>query len=134
MIMVHNLTGGGAERVAALWATGFAERGDEVIVVIFETTKIAYGISDKAEIICLKPIVNNKLLRSILSRTGISRHHYLHSLSEIIHFRKPDVCIGVMGPYARDAYKLSILVRELFKRIIARLIYQIQHQSTEERI
>ena len=113
--MVHNLTGGGAERVAVLWATGFAERGDEVIVVILESTKIAYDISKKAEIICLKPLVKNKLLSRILYRTGISRHHYLHSLSEIIHERKPDVCIGVMGPYARDAYRLS---RDIGTRII----------------
>lgn len=115
MIMVHNLTGGGAERVAALWANGFAERGDEVLVVIQQSTKIAYDISKEVEIICLKPIAKNKLLRRILSWVGIVRHHYLHTLSEIIHFRKPDVCIGVMGPYARDAYRLS---RDIGTRII----------------
>lgn len=36
VIIVHCLTGGGAERVAAMWANGFRERGHEVEVVIFD--------------------------------------------------------------------------------------------------
>ena len=33
VLLVHNLTGGGAERVASLWAAGFASRGYEVTVI-----------------------------------------------------------------------------------------------------
>ena len=36
VVIVHTLTGGGAERVAAMWANGFRERGHEVEVVIFD--------------------------------------------------------------------------------------------------
>ena len=46
LIMVHNLTGGGAERVAALWATGFINKGHQVGVVLNckEGTRITYSI------------------------------------------------------------------------------------------
>ena len=33
VILVHKLTGGGAERVASLWANGFAERGYDVTII-----------------------------------------------------------------------------------------------------
>ena len=33
VILVYRLTGGGAERVASLWASGFAERGYDVTII-----------------------------------------------------------------------------------------------------
>lgn len=106
-IMVHNLTGGGAERVAALWASGFAERGDKVKLVIQESTDSVYGFSDKVEIVQLKALLSNRLLLAILSRLGLTRKYYLKQLSAFLHNEKPDVFIGVMGSYARDAFSLS---------------------------
>ena len=52
LIMVHSLTGGGAERVAALWATGFVERGYEVGMVLncSENTPITYKVPDTIKI------------------------------------------------------------------------------------
>lgn len=34
-ILAHNLTVGGVERVAAMWADGFSERGHDVHVITF---------------------------------------------------------------------------------------------------
>lgn len=46
VILVHNLTGGGAERVAALWAKGFYDRGNQVCVIISNPSPITYTLPD----------------------------------------------------------------------------------------
>ena len=47
VILVYRLTGGGAERVASLWATGFAERGYDVTVITTtgEKENLTYNLS-----------------------------------------------------------------------------------------
>lgn len=120
-IMVHNLTGGGAERVAALWASGFAERGDSVKLLILEPTKSKYQISNKVSIVSLSSKVSNSIILGILSRLGILRRCYLKKLNIFIHSEKPDIFIGVMGPYARDAYALS--------RDLGTIVIQSYHSS-----
>ena len=52
LIMVHSLTGGGAERVAALWATGFAQRGHEVGMVLNckKDTPVTYAVPDSMSV------------------------------------------------------------------------------------
>ena len=105
--MVHNLTGGGAERVAALWASGFVERGDTVTLVIQEPTESIYHISEKVETVFLKRLSSNRIINGILSRLGVLRKKYIKELGSYLHKEKPDVFIGVMGPYARDAYSMS---------------------------
>ena len=87
-IMVHNLTGGGAERVAALWASGFAERGDSVKLLILEPTKSKYQISNKVSIVSLSSKVSNSIILGILSRLGILRRCYLKKLNIFIHSEK----------------------------------------------
>lgn len=106
-IMVHNLTGGGAERVAALWASGFAERGYSVKLLIQNATKHIYCISDLVEIVQLKKTYHNRIITYILSWLGITRRQYLSRLNDYLKTEKPDVFIGVMGSYARDAYILT---------------------------
>ena len=105
--MVHNLTGGGAERVAALWASGFAERGDSVKLLIQEPTDSKYSISERVSIVSLSSNISNRIIAGILSRLGLSRRSYLKKLNKFLHVEKPDIFIGVMGPYARDAYAMS---------------------------
>ena len=57
-ILVYSLTGGGAERVAALWAKGFAERGHQVMVVIYnDELPICYSLPVSVQ---LRSIVSHK--------------------------------------------------------------------------
>lgn len=105
--MVHNLTGGGAERVATLWANGFAEMGETVKLVIRGSLKSDYPVSEDVDIISLGPTINNRLVRLLMLRVGLERNLYLHSLQKFLQKEKPDVFIGVMGSYARDAFEIS---------------------------
>ena len=114
-IMVHNLTGGGAERVAALWANGFVEKGDSVTLIIQESSNIKYPVSKDIDIVLLEPHVKNAVVRKVFAYIGILRKHYLKDLSKILHIKKPDIFIGVMGPFARDAYSLT---RDIGTKII----------------
>ena len=106
-IMVHNLTGGGAERVAALWANGFAERGENVSLIIQEASNINYPVSMDVDVVLLKPHVTNAAVQKVFAHMGVLRKQYLKDLNEILHNIRPDVFIGVMGPYARDAFSLT---------------------------
>lgn len=107
LIMVHSLTGGGAERVAALWASGFANRGDSVTLVTQDLTFHTYDLSSKVAIVNINIPIKNKCIRKLLAFLYVSREHYLWRLNKILHEINPDVIIGVMGSYARDAFKLT---------------------------
>lgn len=117
VILVHNLTGGGAERVAALWATGFANRGHNVTVLTTEKTNrsVAYDISESVDIRCVGLVVHNYYVRGLLKKLGVLRLYYKKQLNRILHRINPDVCIGVLGTFALDAYNCS---RDLKCKII----------------
>lgn len=71
LIMVHNLTGGGAERVAASWANGLSHLGNEV-TVLADLTNQTYTLDKKVKTIQQKwPFPNEntffyKSIRKIL--------------------------------------------------------------------
>lgn len=125
VILVHNLTGGGAERVAAVWATGFAESGHEVHIVLStkDTKQMTYEISNKVNIIGIELDIHNSFVRRLLYKLGIMHLFYKQKLSQILHEIRPDVCIGVLGDYAFDAYKVS---RDLNCKVI-----NTEHNSYE---
>ena len=109
LIMVHNLTGGGAERVASLWARGFAERGYEVGIVLNcgKDTPITYKVPEQVMMYNLAghPWVNylaNKLHRRLYFDT-----YYVRRLRRILKDFQPNVAIGVLQPYAEWARKAS---------------------------
>ena len=89
-ICVHNLANGGAERVAALWATGFAERGVEVAVITAEPkARIEYTLpaSVKVENVSCTGCRITRYVKNILAfRTALRRN-------------KTDVAIAVMSPF-----------------------------------
>lgn len=90
VICVHNLANGGAERVAALLATGFAERGDEVTTIIADKNALVeYEISDKVRIVNIYA-EGNAIMR--YSKKIIN-------LRKCIKDIKPDVAIAVMPPF-----------------------------------
>lgn len=89
-ICVHNLANGGAERVASLWANGFAERGDEVTIILAEeNAPIEYAVSEKVRI-C-----------NIYAK-GQSAVRYLRkirNLRMLLRNNKTEVAIAVMQPF-----------------------------------
>lgn len=113
--MVYNLTGGGAERVASLWANGFAQSGHAVTVIteISDDKQFTYDISSKVKI---NPIsINNTIFRRLIRVLGLYHLQFKYRLRRLLIKLKPDICIGVMGKYALDAYKCS---RDLNCKII----------------
>ena len=105
-IIVHNLTGGGAERVAAMWAQGFASQGDIVIVMIYdESSPLTYSLPDNVKLVSIAPHVKNRLER-IIQRSW--------QLRKQLKIEKPDVVIDVISAYWKrismiglNCYKVS---------------------------
>lgn len=90
MICVNNLTNGGAERVASLWANGFSKRGNEVHLVICDNNKEkSYPLSEEIKVhnIFKEGKAVSRYLRKIWS---------IHSLMRSI---RPDVAIAVLRPW-----------------------------------
>lgn len=104
VILAYNLTGGGAERVASLWANGFAEKGHEVFIITETSDKkqLTYAISPKVNIIPLS--INCKIFRVVCRLLGLIHTIFKYRLNKLLHCIKPNVCIGVLGNYALDAY------------------------------
>ena len=103
--MVHSLSGGGAERVASLWATGFVECGFKVGMVLNgrQEASIAYMVSEQVKFYYLaeKPWVGwvaNKMHRRLHIDT-----YYIRRLRKVLRNFQPDVAIGVLQPYAEWA-------------------------------
>ena len=89
-ICVHNLANGGAEHVAAMWATGFAEKGDEVLLVLAErNAPIEYSVSSKVRIENIHADGNSiiRYFRKIINLRSLLRRD------------KPDVALAVMKPW-----------------------------------
>lgn len=99
MIVTPTLTNGGAERVAAQLARGFAMRGNEVIVVTKTSERQSYIIDEKIRVYNLFPETNNKLQKFIGS-VSLMRNH--------IKKEVPDVVIGVMYYAAHTSLLASI--------------------------
>ena len=104
LIIVNKLTGGGAERVAALWATGFVERGYEVGMVLScsEDTPVTYKVPDNVKIYRLHSWLAARLYR----RLGFDCYYVWH-LRQFVKDFQPDVIIGVLQPWAEWARKAT---------------------------
>ena len=90
-IIVRNLTDGGAERVAAMWAEGFHKRGHEVSVVIFDDkSPITYNVPPGVTIRYVVTTSKNKILRAIQKASKLHK-----ALKEI----SPDVIVDVIPTY-----------------------------------
>ena len=104
LIAVSKLTGGGAERVASLWARGFVLQGYEVGIVLNcrNTTSITYEVPQEVPIYNIWSKygrISEKLLGTDITKT--------FRFKGIIRRFNPDVIIGVMRPWAEVAYKAT---------------------------
>ena len=101
LIMCHSLTGGGAERVAALWASGFVERGFEVGFVLNcrKNVPITYPLPDKVHIYNIWSFFTCRLFNYKWKDNILSIR-----VKKVVSDFNPDIIIGVMNPWAEWAY------------------------------
>lgn len=91
ILSVNCLSKGGAERVASLWANGFAKFHHDVYVALFDNQRpISYSISLNVKINYIVPTRSNKIARYI-SRLLMYRQ-YIKKVN-------PDVILAVQEPY-----------------------------------
>ena len=109
VILVYRLTGGGAERVAALWATGFVARGHDVSIVIASDNPndITYTIPYNVKLYNIALKVRPVILKKILNKLNLLHFNRLHKLKVLLHGIKPDVIIGVLHPWAWEAHQVT---------------------------
>lgn len=88
LICVRCLSEGGAERVASLWANGFAERGYKVVLVTFRNNQIKYDINPQ-----INHINIDSSKRHLLGQIDVTK-----KLRGVIKAIKPDIIIPVMHP------------------------------------
>lgn len=94
MFLVHSLKGGGAERMVSRLANGFAARGYQVSVGLFDTSEIAYEISNSVKIVDFGVNASNKIKKGTKQIKSINK--YLKSVG-------PDIVFAFtisMVPYA----------------------------------
>ena len=107
--MVSKLTGGGAERVAALWAKGFVQEGHEVGMVLScsREVPITYEVPNNVKIYyVLRSSICNKAAYVLNHRFNVDFSFYnIHRLQRIVLNFHPDVAIGVLPPWAEWARK-----------------------------
>ena len=87
-IVTPTLTNGGAERVAAMLAKGFSERGHEVTVVTHTNQKISYHPGPKVRLLPIAPDKINAVAKWITALVWFRKY---------IKEERPDVIIGIMA-------------------------------------
>ena len=98
-IHVNALTEGGAERVASLWATEFAERGHDVTVIIRNDGRpVTYAPGEKVRVVRIGPDKGNKISKYITR---------LRQARKLMKEVRPDVIIGVLNNATIEAYAAS---------------------------
>ena len=104
LLMVQSLTGGGAERVAALWCTGFVERGYEVGITLdcSSKTSITYKIPSSVKMFNIYGITFIRRITDIIC-PQIRNFFLIRKIKRVIFDFHPDVIIGVMQPWAEWA-------------------------------
>lgn len=117
VIIVHNLTNGGAERVASLWANGFSEKNEVTILISDDKSPISYRPNESVNIVSICSHKNNRILR------------YCHSLCILrkeIYRIKPDLIIGVSTS--------RVLWAKIFAMIKGIPVINTEHNSFERPI
>ena len=104
LILVGCLTGGGAERAAAFWANGFAERGYEVGVALGcrKGTPATYPLNSSVRLYNIWSFWG-----SALSREMNVECFRVPKIKKVLKDFQPDVVIGVMRPWAECARRAT---------------------------
>jgi len=89
LFVIRSLTGGGAERVVSILASGLAKRGYEVHLVIYGSSNSDYELNSK---VILHVLGKNNCQNMIKQK--LSRVYYIR---EIINEIQPDIIIPFLG-------------------------------------
>lgn len=100
LIFVRSLTTGGEQRVASLWATGFAERGHDVGMVLgcSKNLPITYKIPQQTKLY----YANNNLAHYLYKAFGVDIL-YTRSIRNIVSDFHPDIIISLYHPWTEWA-------------------------------
>ena len=91
IICVDRLTGGGAQRVAALWAQGFVKCGHKVSMVLSnKRAPVTYSVPSQVEIFSVDFDIKNGYVRHLCKSLFLYK-----KLRRIFQSIQPDVVIGV---------------------------------------
>ena len=102
-IIVYNLTGGGAERVASLWMKGFHDSGHTVYAILGDTyDPITYTIPKEIKVYGIHPRIRNHTLRYAFMR--IFRNYKVQKLKKIFDETNPDLVICVCPAWGKLVY------------------------------
>jgi len=104
-LLVHKLTGGGAERVAAMWANGFRDRGHEVQVVVFDAdSQQQYALTDSILLTTVALQRRNRAARVVERIVKVWR---------VLRDSRPDVVIDVMPGWQRLVAMMGVRCRKI---------------------
>lgn len=126
LIIVHSLTGGGAERVAASWANGLCRRGNDVTIMTELGNRQSYNTEEAVNLVQLNtyrpksPFIIEKIKGKLLNPVKI-----FNQVLSFINTEQPDVIISVLY-----YYPYSVLLGRCFARNKVRLI-QTDHNVYE---
>jgi len=127
LFYTHALVGGGAERVWARLAAGFAERGDEVdFVVDFEAQENLAALGDKARLVVLPKghaAATLALARHLRRRqphaslSAISVSNLKHTAAATLASRRDRAMLSYHGFYESERERLSNIGYRLTRRL-----------------
>lgn len=98
IICISRLIGGGAERVACLWANGFSAKGHDVTLMICGTSEEHYYLEEKVKIV------------NVLKEPSLFDNSFMNIIKMRRIFRKikPDVIITILHPSGLRAWFASV--------------------------
>lgn len=86
IFVVSALHGGGAERVIATLANGFAKKGEDVTILMIAGTEQVYSLSDKVEVISIGQQSYGRFSKQVKRILNMRRYFRCHSQSTIVSF------------------------------------------------
>jgi len=102
LLLSHNLTNGGAERVASLWANGFSKKGHNVFFVVSCRKDCCQTYQLNSNVI--RENIYNSIFNRLYRWFGFD-FLYVYRLSRIIKRVKPHVIIGITAKRSELARK-----------------------------
>ena len=136
LFYIHSMSGGGAERVFALLASGFVQRGDDVILAVdFESSdnaghvdaavrRVTLGGNHFAAVWRLSRLIARE--RPDISMSALSASNHKHLLAAMLTGRLSRAIQTYHGyahsepqPLSRLAYVLTFMSSRLFARTVA---------------
>ena len=101
IVCVDRLTGGGAQRVAAMWVTGWCARGHEVSIVVSNSrTPITYTIPEGVKIHSIDVPISNGYIRHFAKLLTSKR-----KLEKIFNKETPDLVVSIAPTWGPLIYK-----------------------------